>query len=116
MAAEDKFLEQVFNEHLNNLHTSMPCKVLTYYPTERKADIQPLFKRKRGGITKDYPMIRKAPVLRHVVQCPNNSSTCSCRKDLSTGDIVLVTFAERALDFVGNRRHDLTDAVIIGVM
>lgn len=33
---------------------------------------------------------------------------------LKEGDIVFVNFAERALDGAGHRKHDLTDAVIVG--
>ena len=120
MAYADKLIEQVFNEYLTNLHTSMPCEVIAYYPNERKADLQPLFQRIKGGETKNYPMINKAPVSRHVVQCPNDDciccycgEPCHCKRDLRSGDIVFASFAERALDFVGNRRHDLTDAVVI---
>ena len=103
MSAADTLLEQIFNEHLANLHTSMPCDVIEYYPDERKADIQPKFKRKRGGAISDYPIIKKAPVLRHV-------------GEIEEGDEVFVVFSERSLDYVGNRMHDLTDAVIIGKM
>jgi len=102
MGAADKVFEQLFNEHLNNLHTSMPCEVIEYHPDDHEADIQPQFQRIKGGETKEYPMIEKVPALKHV-------------DPLSPGDIVLVVFAERALDFVGKRRHDLRDAVIIGV-
>ena len=101
MASADKFIQQVFNEHLMNLHTAMPCEVVEYYIDVHKADIKPLFKRKFGGEIREYKTIKKAPCLRHVAP-------------LEEGDTVFVVFAERALDYVGNRRHDLTDAVIIG--
>lgn len=103
MGTADKFLKQIFNEHLNSLHTGMPCTVIKYYPDENKADIKPIFKQKISGNTQDYSIIPKAPVLRHVGK-------------LEASDTVFVVFAERALDFTGSRRHDLTDAVIIGVM
>ena len=103
MSSADKFFEQIFNEHLTNLNTSMPCEVVEYHSDEHKADIQPKFKRKKGNEINDYPIIKKAPILEHV-------------GELETGDEVFVVFAQRALDYVGNRRHDLTDAVIIGKM
>ena len=84
-----------------NIHTAMPCEVVKYYTAEHKADIKPLFKRTIKGEIKEYPMIKKAPCLKHV-------------EPLAPGDTVFAVFAERALDYVGNRRHDLTDAVIIG--
>ena len=102
MGSADKLFEQIFNEYLNNLHTAMPCEVVKYYDDEEEADLQPLFKRVKGGRTKGYPMISKAPVLEHVA------------KPLEPGDKVFVCFAERALDHAGTRRHDLTDAVVMG--
>jgi len=118
MAAADKLFEQIFNEHLMNLHTAMPCEVLAYYPGELKADIQPLFQRKKGGETKDYKPIPKVPVLRSLVMCADPRGLCQCGHyfELERGQKVLVVFAERALDYVGNRRHDLRDALVIGII
>jgi len=98
MASIDKVFQQMFNEHLNNLHTGMPCEVVELVP---KLKIKPLFQRKKCGQTNDYPIIEDPPKLQHVGK-------------LELGDKVFVMFAERALDFVGKRRHDLRDAVIIG--
>jgi len=103
MANPDKFFGQIFNEHLNNLHTTMPCEVIYVHEDKPLTDIQPLFQRKTSGEPREYPLIEKVPKLKHV-------------EEINEGDIVFVAFAERALDFVGNRRHDLRDAVIIGVM
>lgn len=102
MSAPDKLFKQLFNEHLNNLHTSMPCTVIKYYPDENAADVRPNFQRSIGGNVQEYPIIQKAPVLKHI-------------DELQEGDVVFVSFAERALDYVGHRRHDLSDAVIVGV-
>jgi len=103
MAYAENTLGQMFNEHLNNLHTAMPCEVIEYHEDENVADIKPNFARKKGGEITEYPLIEKVPILRHVGK-------------VSEGDTVFVIFAERALDHVGDRRHDLRDAVIIGVM
>jgi len=126
MAYADKLFEQMFGEHLYNLHTSMPCRVVAYYPGELKADLQPLFQRKKNGEVMDYPMISKAPVSRTVVIYPEREGIChGCggeveipehHEELRPGQTVIVVFAERALDFVGTRRHDIRDAVVIGVM
>jgi hypothetical protein len=100
MAYADKVIQQIFNEYLNNLHTGMPCTVVGLEP---KLIIQPDFQRKKRGKVSSYPSIEDPPKLSHV-------------PPLELGDKVLVIFAERALDFVGNRRHDLRDAIIIGKM
>ena len=105
----------------------MPCKVLAYYPDELTADLQPIFQRVKGGATQDYPMINKAPVSKTVVIYPAREGRCrgccGCQVEipqhhepLRPGQIVIVGFAERALDFVGTRRHDLTDAIVIGIL
>jgi len=124
MAYADKVFENIFNEHLNNLHTAMPCTVITYYPDTFEADLQPVFRRKKDGKTQSYPMINKAPVSRRVVLSPFRTGKClGClepveipehHEPLEEGELVFVVFAERALDHVGTRRHDLTDAVVIG--
>ena len=118
MAYADKLLQQVFNEHLNNLHTCMPCEVVQYYPDELKADIQPLFQRIKGGQTMSYPMIEKVPVVKSLVMCADPKEECECGHyfELEPGQEVLVVFTERALDFVGSRRHDLRDALVIAVI
>jgi len=96
----------------------MPCRVVKYYPDELKADIQPLFKRKIKDEIKDYPIIKKAPVVKSLVMCadPKGECTCGHYMELEEGQEVLAIFAQRALDHVGTRRHDLTDAIVTGVM
>ncbi|MCL2617917.1 MAG: hypothetical protein FWD98_02565 [Defluviitaleaceae bacterium] len=118
MAYADKLLRQIFEEHLNNLHTSMPCEVVEYYPDELKADVQPLFKRRKGGQTMDYPMIEKVPVVKSLVMCADPQGECECGHyfELEPGQEVLVFFAERALDFAGDRRHDMRDALVVAVI
>lgn len=118
MAYADQVFENLFNEHLNNLHTCMPCMVVEYYPGEMKADIEPLFQRKKGGETSSYPMIEKVPVVRSLLMCTDPKGECECGHymELEPGMKVLVQFAERALDQVGTRRHDLRDAIITAVM
>ena len=101
MANADKLLQQVFNEHLNNLHTGMPGTVVELSP---KLKIQPGFKRIKRGEVSQYPIIEDPPVLQHVEYV----------ESLKVGDEVYLSFAERALDHVGKRRHDLRDAVVIG--
>jgi len=103
MGYANEVFKNVLSEQLNNLHTAMPCEVEKYDEEKELSDLQPLFQRKKLGVTMGYPLIEKVPKLKHV-------------EPLEEGDIVLVVFAERALDFVGERRHDLRDAVIIGVM
>jgi len=50
MSYANKLLEQIFNEHLYNLHTCMPCTVVAYNPETLEADIQPIFWRKKAGV------------------------------------------------------------------
>ena len=118
MGYADKLFEQMFDEHLYNLHTAMPCTIIEYYPDELKADIQPKFQRKKAGEVSDYPMIEKVPVVKSLVMCADPKGECECGHyfELEEGQEVLVVFTERALDYVGNRRHDLRDGLIVAVM
>jgi len=118
MSYADQVFDNLFNEHLNNLHTCQPCKVVAYYPGELKADIELIFQRKKNGETSSYPMIEKVPVVKSLVMCADPKGECECGHymELEPGMKVLAVFAERALDQVGTRRHDLRDALIIAVM
>lgn len=118
-----KFIDAVIEERLSDLHTCMPCKVVKYDESEGIADIVPLFKRKfKDKPPEPYPLITNVPVMKRKIK------TGAVEVDepfYEKDDIVLVIFAERALDYVlegkmadpkYKRKHDLTDAIIIGLL
>jgi hypothetical protein len=94
-----KFIDNVIEERLADLHTCMLCKVTSTTPLT----VQPIPKRKyKDGRVENYPIITNPLTLKNMV--------------LEVGDTVVVIFSERALDGVGSRKHDLTDAIVIGVI
>lgn len=112
MAIETKFIDALTQRIRLQVHTFAPARVLKYYPTTKEADIELLFLVvDKNGQSESYPMIERAPVLKHV-------------GSLALNNIVFVAFAERALDNLQNvpfdpdahRMHDVRDAVVLGVL
>lgn len=122
----DRYLNGLIDEKLLNLHTSAPCRIISFNESTFRATVEPLFMAKEiGRPPVPRPVIENVPVIgqRHLdadgverVQLPIYRA----------GDVVLVAFAERALDEVlasmgqaypsAQRRHSLTDAIILGVI
>ena len=109
-------------EKLMNLHTAMPCKVLSYENNE--ATIQPLFMKTTKDGQRPYPIIEGVRGLKNHLHVKDEKPKCYCTT-YYPGDIVLVIFSERALDHVlngeiadpqFNRRHSIQDAIILGVI
>jgi hypothetical protein len=111
MALEDRFANILMRNIKLSLHTFVPARVVKYYSSTKEADLEILFKQVvKGGSTHNYPMIQKAPVLKHVGA-------------LAVNDVVFCGVSERALDNLQrvpfnpefSRTHDLRDCVVIGV-
>lgn len=132
-------MHDLIKEHILNLHTAMPCKVLSFNENEKTAKIQPLFKykeRKQEPITR--PPIEDVPVVfqrfktvdtratsEEPLQYSDEEVVREFMPFLEQGDVVLAVFSQRALDDVLNgdiafpsqkRHHSLNDAVIVGVI
>ncbi|MED4979402.1 hypothetical protein P9726_06890 [Geobacillus stearothermophilus] len=141
MAKDTKFLDAFARQIKLSIHTIAPAKVVRFKENERKADIQLLFMTVYADGTKEpYGMIEDVPVLYQRFKLNQGKSftakingvtqTAQVEQDLvftpflRAGDIVLVGFAERALDNLTNkpfdpefhRTHDVQDAVILGVL
>lgn len=141
MAKDTKFLDAFARQIKLSIHTIAPAKVVRFKENERKADIQLLFMTVYADGTKEpYGMIEDVPVLYQRFKLNQGKSftakingvtqTVQVEQDLvytpflRAGDIVLVGFAERALDNLTNkpfdpefhRTHDVQDAVILGVL
>ena len=115
----------LIEERIANLHTCMPCKVLSYNESSGTADVVPLFMRKYiDNPPQKYTPITSVPVLKRKYR--DASGAISVEEVIyEKGDIVVVIFAERAIDNVlsgniadpkFNRKHDLKDAIIIGLL
>lgn len=141
MAKDTKFLDAFARQIKLSIHTIAPAKVVRFKENERKADIQLLFMTVYADGTKEpYGMIKDVPVLYQRFKLNQGESftakingftqTIQVEQDLvftpflRAGNIVLVGFAERALDNLTkkpfdpefHRTHDVQDAVILGVL
>jgi Phage protein Gp138 N-terminal domain len=115
-------LDGFVNQKLLELHTAMPAKIINVY--ENEADIQPLFMTVDvNGDVERYPLVLSVPWIKHRFKV--NGETQVYEPVYEKGDLVLVVFAERALDhFVSDkpfdpefhRHHDLNDAIIVGLL
>lgn len=119
-----QFLNGFIDEKLLNLNTAMPCRVISYDESKRRASVQPLFMVKEVGRAPEaLPPIQDVPVLKQRFKLGAGEPQ-EYVPVYEPGDVVLVAFAQRAIDDVlggqmaypGTRRHDLTDAVILGVI
>lgn len=141
MAKDTKFLDAFARQIKLSIHTMAPAKVVKYDENKQRADIQLLFMTVYADGTKEpYRLLENVPVIfqrfkinkgRPFTAIINGvSRTVQVEQDLvytpflRAGDIVLVGFAERALDNLTNRpfdpefhrTHDVQDAVVLGVL
>ncbi|PFR93527.1 hypothetical protein [Priestia megaterium] len=106
MANDTKFFEALIQKIKKSIHVTVPAKVTAVHGAT--ADIKPLFK--DNG--EEHTLVLDAHILEHVeYQAP-----------LAVGDIVYVSFADYALDYLSSepfdpqfsRMHSMNDAVIVG--
>lgn len=112
MANDTRFIDALSKRIRLSVHTFAPARVVRYYSGSKEADIELLFMSvDKSGATEKYPLVERAPVLKHVGA-------------LSANQVVFVAFAERALDNLqsrpfdpdAHRMHDVRDAVVLGVL
>ncbi|MED5041478.1 hypothetical protein P9848_05640 [Geobacillus stearothermophilus] len=141
MAKDTKFLDAFARQIKLSIHTMAPAKVVRYHEEKQKADIQLLFMTVYAdGMKEPYGLLEDVPVMFQrfklnkgqpfQININGVTQTAQVEQDLvftpflRAGDIVLVGFAERALDNLTNkpfdpefhRTHDVQDAVILGVL
>jgi hypothetical protein len=110
-------LREAIENHMVDVHTAMPGRVVKYYPEDQTADIQPCFKRKYYGEDEavTIPVIPRVPV--NFTRTDNAWVKFHLKKD----DYVELVFQERSMDKwfpvggtvdpIDSRMHDLSDAV-----
>lgn len=112
MSNDTRFIDALAQRIRLSVHTFAPARVVRYHAGTKEADIELLFLTvNKDGASEKYPLIERAPVLKHV-------------GTLNTNDVVFVAFAERALDNIqarpfdpdSHRMHDVRDAVVLGVL
>lgn len=103
---------------VNNIHTALPGKFISYDAETNRAQVQPLGKFKTEDSRElDYPIIHNVPVCFPVSMGGQAGVTLPIQQD----DMCLLVFQESQTDdFVGQnnnstdlRRHSLNDAVAI---
>lgn len=120
-------LRDLIRSTQRNIYTSLPARVINYYPQEQCVDVKPILRQRfdenTGSV--EMPVIYKVPVLfpsagGGILSFPINSE-----KDATegTGDIVMLEFSMRSMDEwltntqegdvipESNRYHSLTDAI-----
>lgn len=141
MAKDTKFLDAFARQIKLSIHTMAPAKVVKYDENKQRADIQLLFMTVYADGTKEpYRLLEDVPVMFHRFKLNKGrsftatingvSQTVQIEQDLvyapflRAGDIVVVGFAERALDNLTNRpfdpeyhrTHSVQDAIVLGVL
>lgn len=104
---------------LADVHTSLPCKVVKYYPERQCVDIQPLLRKEySNNFVTEFPVISGVPLIFQ------GSSNTLISFPINPDDIVLAVFSEKSLDrwvnstgnFVtpsNNTMHDVSDCFAI---
>lgn len=113
MSEGTRFTDALIRNIKLSLYVSAPAKVIKYDAGAHTADVEPLYLSvDNDNNVDDWPLIEDALVLKHV-------------GDLAAGDVVVLLFADRALDEMNGsekfdpdstRTHDLTDCFVIGVI
>lgn len=141
MAKDTKFLDAFARQIKLSIHTMAPAKVVKYDENKQRADIQLLFMTVyKDGTKEPYRLLEDVPVMfqrfklnkGQPFQIKINGVTQTAQIEqeyvytpfLHKGDIVLVGFAERALDNLTNkpfdpefhRTHSVQDAIVLGVL
>ncbi|OAB48268.1 Gp138 family membrane-puncturing spike protein [Paenibacillus antarcticus] len=111
-------IAQMMVHQLNAVHVGFPCRVISFDEATCKADVQPLVRTSEG----DPAMIQGVPALGHRFKV--NEVEQVYRPSFKSGDTVYVVCADREIKNALNgqvatadteRRHDVNDAVIVGV-
>ena len=120
-------IKLMITESQENLFTSLPARVITYYPAEQCVDVRPILRQRfdeHSGQTQ-MPIIYKVPVIFPSAGGGLLSFPIFAEKDEtpSKGDIMMLEFSMRTMEEwlidstetdvipLNNRFHNLTDAV-----
>lgn len=114
-----KLISAMLNQALDDVHTALPARVERFDPETLRGEVVPLIKRRfeRGGEPESLPPILDVPFVMP------KAGPFIMRWPVRRGDVVLVVFSERALDYIMTdgrpqdprlrRRHALDDAIAV---
>jgi len=119
------YLRQIIDRQLADMHTSIPAIVESFDPATQMIECIPVIRARKKTIdgvefTEDRPKLVKVPLITPYVRMLGFSMTMP----ILPGDMVLLMFSERGLDYwqetgeisdppedKGARMHDLTDGI-----
>mgnify|MGYP001265994285 CR=1 FL=1 len=114
-----ELVSKILDQALDDVHTALPAKVERFDPTTLRGEVLPLIKRQ---VTKDGELEPLPPILDVPFWMPK-AGPFVLRLPVRRGDVVLLVFSERALDYIltdgrpqdpqFRRRHALDDAIAI---
>ena len=112
-----EIVSNIVESRLVDLHTSMPCEVVSYDDSTGYVSVQPSIKKKY--IDKESPI--DLPVIPNVPVAFYRTKNAFISMPIAKGDVGHIKFSERSLDIWKNqgglvdpkdtRKHHLTDAV-----
>ena len=114
-----ELVQKLIDQALDDVHTALPARVEQFDPTTLRGEVVPLVKRK---MEKDGEPVPLPPILDVPFWMPK-AGPFVLRLPVRRGDVVLLVFSERALDYLLvdgqpqdprlRRRHALDDAIAI---
>ena len=150
MAKDTKFIDLLEQRIKLSIHTTAPARVISYNESKRTADVELLFMSvDQDDNAEKYKVIEGVPVQGMRYKIPESfkaaissliptegsidGSNASVKIDnaieftpfLKKDDVVVVSFAERALDNLNgiktfdpefHRTHDINDCIVLGVL
>ena len=126
----DKIIKSIVDEKLFDTHTCVLGRVVNV--STNTLDVQPLPKRKyKDGRREDYPLLTRLPFTKRKANVTIPQKTINVSGGYGSvnipeetleidfvpyerNDIVVVVFSEKSIDGVGNRRHSLSDGLVVG--
>ncbi len=114
-----EFVRHLIGEAIDDIHTALPARVEKFDPVTLRGEVIPLAKWRTQKGSESEPM----PVILDVPFWMPKAGPFILRMPVKRGDVVLVVFAERALDYMLidgkpqdprlTRRHALDDALAL---
>src|SRR5690606_29719193 len=114
-----ELVRKLIDQALADVHTALPARVEQFDPTTLRGEVVPLVKRR---VTKDGEPEPWPPILDVPFWMPK-AGPFIMRWPVRRGDVVLIVFSERALDYIMTdgqpqdprfrRRHALDDAIAL---
>ena len=91
-------IEDIVNNYLSELHTSLPARIVTYDHATQNASVLPLIKRRYFDAGNNTDGLVDMPIIEGVPVIFPSANTGILTFPIKQGDIVLLVFCERSID------------------